>query len=157
VIIAIDETGTFNESSTRLNFFIAIQIRQRKTVYRQKRDEFLGWESSIDRSLKNPRGEIKAAPLSDDQLLDFAQRVIASAVAVGITPLAICPTQNPPSVVEKHKSVKVLCIRKGVDWYTEHGRIALARVYNELGNWLEKLNYQQYLKIMACAPISRQL
>jgi hypothetical protein len=148
MIIAIDETGTFNESSTRLNFFIAIQIRQRKTLYRQKHDEFRSWEASIDRSLKNHKGEIKTSSLSDDQLFDFARRVMTGAVPVGITPLAIRPADNPLAVFDKHCAVKLIGIRAGVDWYRKKGRVGLGRTYEELGNWFEKLNYQQRMKIL---------
>ena len=91
MIIAIDETGDSNESSERLNLFIAIQIRQRKTLYRQKHDEFHSWEASIDRSLKNHKGEIKTSSLSDDQLFDFARQVMAGAVPVGPRTLGTHP------------------------------------------------------------------
>ena len=148
MIIAIDETGDFNESSERLNFFIAIQIRQRKTLYRQKHDEFCSWEASIPPSLNNDKGEIKTSSLSDDQLFDFAQRVMAGAVKVGITPLVIRPADNLPSVFDKHCAVQLIGIRAGVDWYRKQGRAGLARTYEELGNWFEKLNYQQRMKIL---------
>ena len=148
MIIAIDETGSFDESSNGLNLFIAVQLRQRKHLYRQKERQFMAWESSIDSSLKNPKGEIKTSRLSDDQLLDFARRVMISTPWVGITPIAVCPAQNPATVMEKYRQVMLRGIHEGEKWYREHGRPGPAQTYLEFGNWLKKLNYQQFMKVI---------
>lgn len=76
MIIAIDETGSFNPDSKYRNFFVAVHIRQRKTLYKLKQRQFIQWESSLPKSLKNPKGEIKSSLLSDEQLIEFARNII---------------------------------------------------------------------------------
>lgn len=148
MIVAIDETGTFGEASDRRHFFVAAHLRQRKTLYDQKARQFESWESGLDRSLKNPRGEIKSSVLSDDQLEEFARRVVTSNPYVRVTSLTICPSANPKEVVDKHQVVYVASTREAVKWYEQHDRPGPAQIFNDLANWLGNLNYQQFLKVL---------
>jgi hypothetical protein len=68
MIIAIDESGSFSIDSRYRSFFIAVHLRQRKTFYKLKCQQFKEWENSLPKVLKNPKGEIKSSSLSDDQL-----------------------------------------------------------------------------------------
>jgi hypothetical protein len=109
--------------------------------------QFTEWECSLPKSLKNARGEIKSSSLSDDQLSEFARRVVCATHFVGITPLAVRPLDNPEAVVDKHRTVNLIGIREGAKEYAVLGRPELAKTYDEFGNWLQKLSYVQYLKI----------
>src|SRR5688572_21301840 len=113
MIIAIDESGSFEPASTKLNFFVAAHIRQRKTLYKTKRDLFASWVASLPRSLKNAKGEIKSSSLSDQQLEDFVAKIMITRPYIGITPVAIRPSDNPPAIVEKHRSIQMIGIREG--------------------------------------------
>ena len=147
MIIAIDETGSFSTGSKDRNFFIAVHLRQRKTLYKLKRQHFTEWEGSLPKVLRNPKGEIKSSSLSDDQLTDFARRVVCTHYRVGITPFTVRPSVNTESVIEKHRQVALTGIREGAKEYSCLGKPSLAQLYDEFGNWLKKLNYSQYLKV----------
>jgi hypothetical protein len=147
MIIAIDESGSFAAGSTDRHFFAAAHIRQRKTLYKLKRQQFLSWESDLPRTLKNSKGEIKGSALSDEQLAEFARHVVCSTYQVGITPYAIRPAENPVAIVEKHRTVIVRSIEAGHDLYSKQGKDDLARTFNEFANWVRKLSYAQILKI----------
>ncbi len=147
MIIAIDETGSFAADSNKLQFFIAVHLRQRKTLYKIKQQQFTRWEVSLPRKLKNSRGEIKSSSLSDEQLFPFSREVVCSHPIIRITPQAIRPTDNPETIIDKYRAVALIGINAGVKEYNESGRISQARTYQEFSNWLKKLSYAQYLKI----------
>lgn len=147
MIIAIDETGSFNANSFDRSFFVAAHIRQRKTLYKMKNDQFMQWENSLPRSLKNAKGEIKSSLLSNEQLTEFVRRVIYAPYFIGVTPYCIRPLKNPRPVVEKYRTVHLDEIREGVKEFRESGESVNEKFYDDFGNWLRKLNYIQYLKI----------
>jgi hypothetical protein len=148
MIIAIDESGSFAPDAKERHFFSAIHLRQRRTFYKLKERQFTDWEMSLPRTLKNAKGEIKSSSLSDDQLSEFARVVLCGQHYVGVTPFAINPTDNPKSVVEKHRAVALVGIQEGVKGYTAQGKKKLAAVYQDFGNWLQRLSYSQFLKIV---------
>lgn len=148
MIIAVDESGSFAARSSDRHFFVAAHVRQRKTLHKLKRQQFLSWERSLPRNLKNPKGEIKGSALSDAQLAEFARKVVCSTYYVGITPYAIRPSENPEAIVEKHRGVMVRSIEAGHDLYSKQGKKDLARTFDEFANWVRKLSYAQTLKIV---------
>jgi hypothetical protein len=148
MIIAIDESGSFNPNSKNIAFFIGIQLRQRKSLYRSKYEKFQMWERAIPGELKNHRGEVKGAALTDQQLTEFAEEVLRAHPHIWITPVGIRPSENPVSVVEKHRYTQWVGIRKGVEGYTDLERAKRAQTYDEFSYWFKKLSYDQYLKIL---------
>lgn len=149
MIIAIDETGSFGVDSSSRSFFVAVHIRQRKTLYKDKRYHFIRWEKSLPRSLKNSKGEIKSSLLSDEQLTEFARDVVSAHYYIGITPYCIRPSKNPEAVVEKYRMANLMGIRGSAKEMRELCRPeSFAKMYDDFGNWLEKLSYVQYLKIL---------
>ncbi len=147
MIIAIDESGSFNADSSERHFFVAAHIRQRKTLYKIKKTQFLEWESSLPKVLKNHKGEIKSSSLTDSHLADFARKIVCSHYYIGITPYAICPSQNPESVVDKYREAMVRSIREGAKEAAGLGRKVQTGIYEDFANWVNKLSYTQYLKI----------
>ncbi len=148
MIIAVDESGDFSTDLQDRSFFISVHIRQRKTLYKLKKRQFFDWEESLPKKLKNSKGEIKSSSLSDQQLSDFAQRVVCSNKPIGITPFAIRPSHNPESVIAKWRHVHLTGIREGAKEYVEMGKVQPSQRYVEFGHWLKKLSYPQYLKIL---------
>jgi hypothetical protein len=128
--------------------FVAVHLRQRKTLYKLKQRQFADWEAKLPRSLKNPRGEIKSSSLSDHQLEELAREVVCAPFHVGITPFAVRPTENPGTILENRRAVALMGISEGTKEYLALGRDGVARTYEEFGNWLKKLSYAQYLKIV---------
>jgi hypothetical protein len=55
---------------------------------------------------------------------------------------------NPAAVVDKHRAVKLTGIRNGVKEYAALGRQDLAKTYDRFGDWLKKLSYNKYIKII---------
>jgi len=148
MVIAIDESGSFAEGTETRHFFAAVHLRQRRTLYKLKQNQFLDWERSLSSALKNGRGEIKSSVLSDDELVKFTHRVMCAHPYVGITPFSIRPADNPKAIVDKHRAVQLAGIREGAREYSVEGKPDMAKRYQEFGNWFEKLSYVQYLKIV---------
>jgi hypothetical protein len=146
VIIAIDESGSFEPESDERSFFVAVHLRQRKTLYDLKRRQHEAWERSIPRSAKNAKGEIKGSALNDDDLLRFARQVVRSRPVIGITPYAVRGLDNPPKIVDKHRAVVETSTRVGVQLYNSQGKLALGLTVNDFGNWYRNLGYVQYMK-----------
>lgn len=147
MIIAIDESGSFAEGSPDHCFYVSVRLRQRKTLYKIKKQQFLMWENGLTKSLKDHKGEIKSSSLSDDDLLRFVKTVCLSEPGIGITPTAIVPQNNPSAVVEKHKEVQRKGIEVGLLYYVEKDRTEVANFYRDYHNWFKKLSYPLYLKI----------
>ena len=148
MIIAIDESGEFSAKSPRRHFFVAIQIRQRRTLYSLKHRQFGEWELRLPKSLKNHKGEIKSSKLSEKQLELFAREVIASTPHILITPFAIRPIDNSEEVINKLKKNTLKNIREAVIGYQLLDKTKTASFYDQLGHWFDKLSYCQYLKVV---------
>lgn len=134
MIIAIDESGSFAEGAETRNFFAAVHLRQRRTLYKLKESQFLDWESSFRRSLKNAKGEIKGSALSDDELVEFAHRIMCADPYLGVTPFSIRPADNPKSIVDKHRAIQLVGIREGAREYLLESKPDMASRYQEFGN-----------------------
>jgi|CXWL01.1.fsa_nt_gi hypothetical protein len=148
MIIAIDESGSFAEGAETRHFFAAVHLRQRRTLYKLKESQFLDWESSLPRSLKNAKGEIKGSALSDDELVEFAYGIMCADPYLGVTPFSIRPADNPKSIVDKHRAIQLVGIREGAREYLLESKPDMASRYQEFGNWFKNLSYVQYLKIV---------
>ena len=148
MLIAIDESGSFGASAKGTHFFVALHLRQSDHLLEQKNAQFLAWERSLPRKLKNPKGEFKGSALTDAQLHDFAMRVFGTPPAVGITPVAMDSSSQTGEIIRKHRHVALVGIREGVKGYRSLGRPAVAQTYEELGNWFQKLDNGIYLKIV---------
>jgi hypothetical protein len=75
MLIAIDESGSFGSHADRTNLFVAVHFRKHARMFERKRIQFLDWEKTLPRRLKDPKGEFKGSALSDYHLLDFATRI----------------------------------------------------------------------------------
>jgi hypothetical protein len=147
MLIAIDESGSFAAKAAGRNFFVAIHLRQGEQLLEQKRAQFVAWERTLPRSLKDSKGEFKGSALSDAQLLDFARHIFGRAPAVGVTPVAIQPSTHSAEVLVKHRHVALVGIKEGVNEYRSLGRPAVAQTYEEMGNWFKNLDGSLYLKV----------
>ena len=146
MIVAIDECGSFAPESSDLGFFVAVHLRQRKTLLDLKRRQFLRWEQSLPSSLKNAKGEIKSPHVADDDLLRFAREVVRAHPVVRISPYSMRGIDNPLSVVEKHRAVTQIGVSYGVALYQGQGKLRLGLTVKDLGNWYKNLSYDQYMK-----------
>ena len=147
MIIAIDESGSFAENSAEYCFFVSVRLRQRRTLYKIKKYQFLLWEKGLPKALKDHKGEIKSSNLSDNSLLEFVKAVCLSEPRIGITPLTIIPQKNPVDVIEKHKEFQRKGIEDGLLYYIQHDKKEAANFYRDYQNWFKKLSYPLYLKV----------
>lgn len=148
MLIAIDESGSPAISSTDWVFFVAVLMRHRRSMLRAKQTAFLDWERSLPRELKNHKGEIKGASVSESGLVSFVQEVMLPHPRVLVSPVGLRPSDNPLAVVDKHRQVQSEGIERGADFYSQLGREAMAQIYKEFGHWFRKLSYDIYLKIV---------
>ena len=148
MLIAIDESGSFGVKLAGEHLFVAVHFRETGLRIENKRAQFTTWEKTLPRSLKNHKGEFKGSVLSDEQLFQFAALVFGTAPKLGITPFALSPSEQLPAVVAKHRHVALVGIREGVKGYLALGRPAVARTYEEFGNWFQRLHDSQFLKIV---------
>lgn len=147
MIIAIDESGSPQEGSRDIVVFVAIHLRQRRTLLRLKHRAFSAWEADLPPRLKDARGEFKGRALDDHQLADFARRVLFPHPQVLVSPVLLRPIENPAAVVEKHRQVQVEGIRNGVEVYRGLDRAGMAQLYDEFFHWFGNLSYDKYLKV----------
>jgi hypothetical protein len=148
MLIAIDESGSFGSDTDRTNLFVAVRLRQHGKMFERKRIQFLDWEKTLPRRLKDPKGEFKGSALSDLHLLDFATRIYQMPAFPGITPVALRPARHEPCVIAKHRHVTLVGIREGVKGYLALGRPAMAQTCEEMGNWFQNLDDSIFLKIL---------
>lgn len=147
MIIAIDESGDFSEESTSRHFFCGISIRQQNDLYSQKKDQFLDWEKSLPKRLKDSKGEFKSSNLSEENLSAFVENVIDIDPIIRITPIQFRPSENPRNVIEKHRNIQLAGINDGIIYYTKQGNVKLAKTYTDYSNWYRKLSYSEYMKL----------
>lgn len=97
---------------------------------------------------RTPRASSKAQRCLTLHLLEFATRIFGTFPVLGITPVAIRPAKHSPAVVAKHRHVMLVGIREGIKGYISLRRPEVARTYEEMGNWFQKLDNSLYLKIV---------
>ena len=148
LIIAIDESGSPRAGSRDLVVFVAVHLRQRKTMFRQKQAAFADWEASLPRSLKDSKGEFKGKALNDARLAAFARSVLAPHPTIRISPVLLRPSDSPGDVVEKHRAIQAEGIRRGIEVYAGQDKAALARLYDEFSHWFNNLSYDGYMKVV---------
>jgi hypothetical protein len=148
MIIAIDEVGNFASDSGSFHYFIAVQLDQNKNGIEIKRQQFQAWLDTIPADRKNQHGEVKGKDLSDEQLLQFANQVIATDPLVRITQVRVIPTENSPELIEEYRKIEISRFEKGVELYTKNNRPRIAEAYQQLIHWYKNRNYEQYLKIL---------
>ncbi len=148
MIISIDESGDFREGSTSRHFFCGISLRQQSDLYRQKKDQFLDWERSLPKRLKDSKGEFKSSNLSEENLSAFVENVIDIDPIIIITPMQFRPSANPRKVIEKHKNIQLAGINDGILLYTKQKKMKLVKTYKDFSNWYRKLSYPEYVKLL---------
>lgn len=148
MLIAIDESGSFGFGADRTNIFVAVSLRQHGKLSEQKCIQFLDWERTLPRRLKDHKGEFKGAALTDSHLRDFAARIYQIPTIPRITPVALRQSQHPRAIIAKHRHVALVGIQEGVKGYQALGRPAVARTYEEMGNWFQNLDDNVFLKIV---------
>ena len=147
MIIAIDETGDFRPNSNKSNFFIAIHLRQSVSLLKDKEKQYFDWESSLPKSLKNSKGEIKGNALSGEQQLTFVRDVILKNHYVGITPIRFRSIENTEKIISDHKVIQLAGINDSILQAQKANKPHSAKTYRDFANWFRNLNYQQYMKI----------
>ncbi len=146
MIIGIDDSGTFKEE--HMGMFAAIYIRPKK--YEKLKKVFELWEEGLpDRCRKD--GEVKGWLLDDEQMSDFAEKVLLNNNVHGTkhhvfaTPLI---DFNVDTIkYQRDKNVKQLL--EGAEQYRDDGKkyYKIAQFYEDMSKWLNKRSLKTLLKI----------
>jgi hypothetical protein len=149
MIIGIDEVGNFvYNSDIKFHFFTAVKIDQNNNGYEIKKAQFQKWFESIPIHKKNKNGEIKGTDLTEEELYNFADTVIAADPPVRIVQVKIIPSNNPPELIEEFQRIEVKRLENLIKIYKEKNRNILAKQYTKLAAWYKNRSYAQYLKII---------
>lgn len=148
MIIGIDESGDFSPGSKRINLFVGVHLRQSGELLEQKKSQFIEWENSLPKKLKNHNGEIKSNLISDSDLTDFIFAIVKKEPEIRISPVCIFPSDNEPELIKKDIELKLVGIKNGEEYFKSKGNKTLSNFYNEFYFWLKKLSYNQYIKML---------
>jgi len=150
MIIGIDETGNFDETSELRHFFIAAFIETENGKLEKKEKQFLNWERSLPLSVKNSQGEVKGSFLNIVQLQSFIHDVAFEPPLIRTSFVSIVPSNNPFTLIEKYRLFEIRQAEYNYQMYLSKG--SKKRNINFLDNyvkWLKKRSVRDYLK-MSC-------
>ncbi len=140
LVVAVDDAGDFNASSTIPHFYVAAMVRA------GKEEQFRRWEAGIP-ARGRKHGEVKGGYLTDDQLHDFVREVLASAPRILVTRVAADPGKHVPGDISGHRAETVALNRAASARLSAGGNSTLAAEAARLAGWLDRAKDAQYLKL----------
>lgn len=149
MIIALDESGTFNINSEKTNLFVAAQILSESGKLEIKRKQFENWENSIPDELKDKNGEVKGQLLGKVELKNFLKNVVYEKPEVKFSIVSIIPKNNSKIVVEKHHCSQIEQLIYSKELFKE-GNSTKKNInfFDQFAKWLSKRNESQFLKML---------
>lgn len=147
MIIGIDDSGNFD--SDKLSFYASVFIRPKK--YKQIKTKFILWEENLPDSVKE-NSEVKGKLLNEEQLIDFADKILINngygaikAQAFGIeineSNKKHLITQQNRNVIQLNQQAKEVYRDQG-DEYTQ-----IATFYEQMASWLASKSLKTLYKI----------
>jgi hypothetical protein len=112
MIFGVDETGNFDEKSSKLHFFVSVVLQTENKNLDIKLNQFKEWENSVPESLKNTKGEIKGSLLNDEHINSFILKVYLREPFVFTSYISIRPTDNSIEIIEKHQLFELMQMHK---------------------------------------------
>jgi hypothetical protein len=149
MIIGIDESGNFDESSNLRHLFVAAFIESKNGKLEIKKQQFLNWEKRLPKETKNQHGEVKGNNLNQQQLLEFLGTVVIQPPFVRTACVSIVPNKNPVHIIEKHRKSEIKQIEYSHTLSSNLG--TKKRNLNFLESyvkWLKKRSNRDYLKML---------
>lgn len=147
MIIGIDDSGNFE--SDKISFYVAVLIRPKK--YKKISDVFLAWEASLPDSAKD-NSEVKGHLLTDEQLADFANRILINNGHGTIKAQAFGMEINESNTasLEAQRALNVKQMREqSKESYRDQGPeyTQIATFYEQMADWLQSKSVKTLYKI----------
>lgn len=147
MIVGIDETGDFNHTSSKQNYFTAVLIDQNNNKYAIKESQFRIWESSIPAANRDEKGEAKGQKLSDKQLEEFYEQVLKPEPKILYSVVRFDASQTTPEILEKHKNIEIKAFESALEYYKKEARENWSQGYYKMIGWYKNRNYQHIAKL----------
>ncbi|WP_439481024.1 DUF3800 domain-containing protein [Cyclobacterium plantarum] len=149
MIIAIDETGNFDENSPDRHFFVAAFIQSENGALERKVKQLISWENSLPDILRNKNGEIKGSSLKEEHFQKFIPDVFLEDPEIRTSYVSIIPNENKPEVIQKYLNIEVSQIQYSLEKFRKTGtRKANLNFLDQYWKWLNKRSIREYLKMM---------
>lgn len=150
MIIAIDESGTFNFEKDRdlRHVFLSAFIQSENGSLKIKQQQFIDWEKSLPDGVKDKKGEVKGNFLLRKHLEDFLKKVVFTTPEIKFSYVSVIPKSITKSLLSKHHKFEVRLMKhmaeKAVSMnFTKKKR----NFYVEYEKWLNNRNESEYLKM----------
>jgi hypothetical protein len=148
MIIAIDETGTFNYYNDKKlrHMFVSALIQSSGEKLEIKRRQFEKWEATIGQNNRAKSGEVKGSSLSTKDLQNFLLHVMLPPPTIRFSCVSIIPEMIEIDLLNKHKNFEVLLANQALKSQTYLSKKE-ANFIKSLGLWLNKRNEIEYTKM----------
>lgn len=148
MVIAIDETGSFNYQKDKAlrHAFVAVFIQTRDNALEIKRAQFEKWEATIGQDKCEKSGEVKGSALSTKDLQNFLLQVMLPPPTVRFSCVSIVPEKLELKLLNKHKDFEVLLTNQTLKSGNHFSRKATNFITN-MGRWLNNRNEIEFTKM----------
>jgi len=146
MIIGIDEVGNFDPNSDDYNYFIAVILDQNKNKYDLKKQQFLEWEKSIKKK-HNSEKELKGQKMSNIELIEFYNSVLAPEPTILYSAVRIKPSQNSKESIEKIQNGDIEIVEKALEHYKEISYPDWVKWYERIFRWYKNRKAPHILKM----------
>lgn len=150
MVIAIDESGTFNfeRDKHKRHLFLAAFIQSENGALQIKKDQFLDWENSLPESVKDNKGEVKGNLLLKPQFSSFLKTVILSQPLVKFHYVSVIPQALGKPLLSKHMDLELRLLKYMADKAPDMGfSKKKMNFFIEYEKWLNNRNESEFLKM----------
>ena len=147
MIVGIDDSGNFTDD--KISFYASVFIRPKR--YEQIKKKFLAWEASLSETAKE-NGEVKGKLLNEDQLLEFADKILTNnghgAVKNQVFGIEINDQNTKHILIQKQRNVDQLR-QQSEEVYRAKGKEynQIASFYEQMSDWLASKSLKTLYKI----------
>lgn len=154
MIIAIDESGSFDCNLDEYSLFCGVIIPTGNKSRFVTLENYYNWESSLPSNVLSSNGEVKGHSLSEEQLAEFVQHVLLKQKDIRIIYSVYDTKWMNDSIVKKHKDFEVLMLDYSVaDFEKNNASKKETNYIRSIRDWIKGKNLQQYLKILGLRHI----
>lgn len=149
MIIAVDETGNFDENSSDRHFFVAAFIQSENGELERKVEQLTNWENSLPDELRNNKGEVKGSALKKEHFQRFILDVFLEEPEIRSSYVSIIPNEANPDVIKKYLDIEIEQIKYSLEKFKKVGtRKSNLNFLDQYWRWLNKRSIREYLKMM---------
>ena len=154
MIISIDESGSFNCNINEYSLFVSVIIPTDNQSLNLIRSSYDNWESKLQNSLFDSKGEIKGEYLNENHLFDFVNHIFLKHNDLRFSYLIFDTVRLKDSIVQKHKDIEVAMLDFSIkDFEKNNAPKKQTNYIKSIRNWINSKNLQQYFKILGLRMI----